>query len=104
MSYKLNLLVAAAVATWSMSGIAADTIKIGVELFEGLAKTFGPRRPDVGRHGIRQRMAGRKVTPDVPELLEIMRLRALGDLGPERGIAARAALAWDQVAALLRLG
>ncbi|MBC7575217.1 MAG: ABC transporter substrate-binding protein [Herminiimonas sp.] len=30
MSYKLNLLVAAAVATWSLSSMAADPIKIGV--------------------------------------------------------------------------
>ena len=46
----------------------------------------------------------RKLAADVPELLEVVRLGALGGLDAERGVAARAAAAGDQVFALHLFG
>ena len=45
-----------------------------------------------------------QLAPDMPEFLEIDRARALGDLGLEGGVAARAAAARLVIAALLFLG
>ena len=49
-------------------------------------------------------MAGRKLAPDVPEFLEVVRLRALGGLDAERRVAPRAAAAGDQIFALRLVG
>ncbi len=45
-----------------------------------------------------------QIAPDVPEFLEVVELRALGDLGPERGVTARAGQALPVVAPLVRFG
>ncbi len=44
-----------------------------------------------------------QLAADVPEFLEVDEARALGDLGLVRGVAARAAAAFDVSGALLRL-
>ena len=49
-------------------------------------------------------MACGQLAPDVPEFLEIVDLGVLGLLGPEGGIAARAAAAGNVIGALDRVG
>ena len=81
-----------------------DAVEIGVKHFECPAKASRLRGPDVRWHRIGQRVTSGQIAPDVPEFLQVVRFGPLGDLGAERGIAARAALAGDQIAALFRLG
>ena len=49
-------------------------------------------------------MPGGQIAPDVPELLEIVLARTLGDFRAERGIAARPGLPLEDIPALLRFG
>ena len=83
----------------------AGRIELAVELAEHFLEFIRPRGPDIGRHRqIGQRAARRQIAPDVPEFLEVMRLGVLGDLDPERGIAARTSNRRIVVAALFRFG
>ena len=63
----------------------------------GRARCWAPSCPRSG--GPRAQFAA-----DVPEFLQVDHARALGDLGLERRVAARAAAARDEIAALLLLG
>ena len=56
--------------------------------------------PDVRRHDLVERMSGRQLAADVPELLEIVVLGALGGFDAERRVAARAAAVRHLVAQL----
>jgi hypothetical protein len=73
-------------------------------LLERLAEAFYLGRPDIVGHVVAEAVAGGKLPADMPEFLEVVRLGALGGLDSERGIAARAAAAGNQVFALGLLG
>jgi hypothetical protein len=81
----------------------AHIVEGGKQRLERLAEALGCLGPDIG-HGTGQGMSFGQVAPDVPEFLEVADQGALGDLGAERGIAARAADAGDRPAALFGLG
>src|SRR3546814_3855866 len=83
---------------------AADTVEFGEQLVIGGAEAVDFFRPDIVRLLCGEAVARGQVAADVPEFLEVDLFRALGDFGPERRIAARAAAARDVIGALDRLG
>ena len=64
-----------------------------VEGFEGRPEAVDLAGPDVGRHELRQFVPVGQFATDVPEFLQVMDLRILGDFLAERRVTARAATA-----------
>src|SRR5579864_246804 len=87
-----------------LEDLEAGMIERRVELLErGLEARHLPR-PDVLGHMVAKAVTGRKVPADVPEFLEIMSLRALGSLDPERRVTACSGAARNDIFALHVLG
>ncbi len=78
----------------------ADAVEFGEQFVIGGAKPFNLGGPDIVWLLRGEAMADGQVSADVPEFLEVDRLCTLGDFGPERGIAARAAAAGDMIGSL----
>lgn len=84
--------------------LIARAVERGVKRGEGLAKACDLGGPDIIGHMVAKAVPRRQIAPDMPELLEIMEIGILGNLGPERRIAARAREFGAEIAALDRLG
>src|SRR3546814_12078405 len=83
---------------------AAETGEFCERLVMGGAGAVDFFGPDIVRLLCGEAVARGQVAADVLEFLEVDLFRALGDFGPERRIAARAAAARDVIGALDRLG
>src|SRR3982751_1319836 len=84
--------------------LEAGAVERFEQLLERVFETRDLGRPDVVAHVAAERMACGKIAADVPEFLEVMGGVALGSLDPERGVAARAAAALDEIFALHLFG
>jgi len=78
----------------------ANGIERGIKRAERLVKLGNLAWPDIGRHALRQRAALGQIAADMPEFLEVILARALGDLGAEGGVAALATATGDEIGAL----
>src|SRR3546814_12674457 len=90
------------ISDWSSDVCSSDLF--GEQLVIGGAEAVDFFRPDIVRLLCGEAVARGQVAADVPEFLEVDLFRALGDFGPKRRIAARAAAARDVIGALDRLG
>src|SRR6185503_16052883 len=84
--------------------LQASAVEGFVELEEGVVEALDLVGPEIVGHVAAERVAGRQFAADVPEFLEVVRVRTLGGLNPERRVAARAAAAGDEILALHLLG
>ncbi len=82
----------------------SSAIERGEQFEEGRFEAFRPGGPDIGGHVTREAVIGGKLTADMPEFLQVDMLGVLGDLDLERSVAALAAAARGEIAALLFLG
>ncbi len=94
----------AEVARDSRQQAPADAVEFGEQPVIGGAEAVDFLWPDIVRLLRGEPVARGQVAADVPEFLEVDFLRALGDFGAERRIAARAAAARDMIGALHLFG